>query len=271
MACTQDDDATTPRQLPGHVDGTPQQRRAANMDQQLVAAEPARAAGRKHDGPQPGAGIAACLRRGADATVASGYHWRTHMTEPMRKEYAKLRRRPFLTPLWLTVSVSVVALALAAWALVSASTTTLIVIRHAEATRSPDKPDKDPPLSLAGELRAARLADVFASSAGKLALDGVVVSAFRRSQDTARPLANALGIPVIVESSADPAVISRRALGEFRGGRVLIVGHADTVPAIVGALTGDQIPPMAETDFGTLYVVSRPQFSRATVTVLHLP
>lgn len=190
------------------------------------------------------------------------------MTEPMRKEYASLRRRPFLTPVWLTAFVGLLLFGLLAWAALSASTTTVYVLRHAEVLPGAGP---DPSLSLAGELRAERLREIFGEAPGELALDGILVSELRRTQETARPLANALGIPVVVAPAADPAAVARRALAEFRGGRVLIVGHSNTVPAIVESLSGQGVPAMAETDFGTLYVVARPRFSPASVSMLRLP
>lgn len=190
------------------------------------------------------------------------------MTESLHKEHARLRRRPFLMPLGFPVAGVIVLLLLAAWIVVSASTTTVFVMRHAETSATPAG---DPALSLAGELRAARLVNVFGSQPGAHALDGIIVCEHRRSQDTARPLANSLGIPVVVVSGDDPRGTARRALDEFHGGRVLIVGHANTVPDIVRELSGEPVPAMAETEYGTLYVVSMPQFSRKSVTALRLP
>lgn len=190
------------------------------------------------------------------------------MAESLQKEHAKLRRRPFLMPLGFPVAGAIVLLAVAAWLVASASTTTVFVIRHAEAEAGAGD---DPPLSPAGSLRAERLVEVFASGPAGFALDGVIVSQFRRTQDTARPLANALGIPVVVVDADEPGGAARRAMAEFQGGRVLIVGHSNTVPAIVRALSGDAVPPMAESEYGTVYVVSRPRYSRKSVTALRLP
>lgn len=190
------------------------------------------------------------------------------MTDPMRKEYAKLRRRPFLAPVWVAAAGAFLLLVLLAWGVLSASTTTIYVLRHAE-TSSGD--GQDPSLSLAGELRAERLSQVFGHRGKGLALDGMLVSEYRRTQETARPLANALGIPVIVVDGADPDDVASRALQEFRGGRVLIIGHSNTVPAIVESLSGHPVPAMGEADYGTVYVVARPRFSPASVSVLRLP
>ena len=188
------------------------------------------------------------------------------MTEPIRKEYAKLRRQPFLVPLGLPIALGLVLLAAVAWAVTSASTTTVYVVRHAEPASGADGS-----LSLAGELRAARLPEIFGSAPPGLAIDGIVVSEDRATQETVRPLANALAVPVIVMPGTDPAAIAGRALAEFRGGRVLVVGDAASVAAIVEELSGVAVPPVGDTEFGVVYVVARPRYSPASVGVLRLP
>ena len=64
----------------------------------------------------------------------------------------------------------------------------------------------------------------------------------------------------------DPRGLARRALREHVGGRVLIVGHADTVPRIVGALGGNpNIPEMGDQEYGTMYIVSVPRIGHANL------
>ena len=144
----------------------------------------------------------------------------------------------------------------------------VFVIRHAEKAAGADP---DPSLSVAGQLRAERLATIFGSAQPELGLQAIIVTELRRTQETARPLANAKGIPVVVVHAAEPAAAVRRALDDYAGQRVLIIGHSNTVPAIVRELSGERVSDIAETDYGTLYVVSRPRFSRSSVAVLHLP
>jgi 2,3-bisphosphoglycerate-dependent phosphoglycerate mutase len=188
----------------------------------------------------------------------------------MRKEYASLRRRPLLAPVWLAALAGVIVIALAFWLVSAASTTTIFVMRHAEKLTS-DPQEPDPALAPAGEARALELAQLFGRAPKGQGLDAVIVSEFRRSQDTVRPLANRLGIPVIVVPAEDVRDTARRALTENRGGRVLIVGHSDTVPEIVKHLSGIDVGPMAETEYGIVYLVTIPRFSRAAVTRLDLP
>ncbi len=186
----------------------------------------------------------------------------------MRKEYASLRRRPLLAPVWLAALAGVIAIAFAVWMIGAASTTTVFVMRHAEKALTP--PD-DPPLSPTGEARAMALAEQFGRAPKGLGLDCIIVSELRRTQDTVRPLANRLGIPVIVVPADDPALAANRALKEYRGGRVLIVGHSNTVPAIVEELSGDAVPEMDDSEFGIVYQVAVPRWSRAAVTRFDFP
>lgn len=186
----------------------------------------------------------------------------------MRKEYASLRRRPLLAPVWLAGLAGALFIAALAWLWLAADTTTILVLRHAEKAEAPAG---DPLLSLAGETHAAELAALLGGGPPELRPQGIIVSEFRRTQETVRPLANRLGIPVLVVPTKEIEATADRALDEFRGGRVLIVGHSNTVPEIVRRLSGRTVPPIGETEYGTLYVVAKPRFGRAAVTRLDLP
>ena len=188
------------------------------------------------------------------------------MTEPIHKEYAKLRRRPFLTPLGIPLALGLVTLAVLAWAVLSASTTTVYVMRHAEPASAGEGP-----LSLAGELRAGRVRQSFGEVPQSVRLDAIFVSEDRRTQDTARPLGEALGAPVIVVPAGDPGLVARRVLSDHRGGRVLVIADAPGIPAIVAALSGETVPAIGDTDFSTVYVVARPRYSPASVSAFRLP
>jgi phosphohistidine phosphatase SixA len=188
----------------------------------------------------------------------------------MRKEYASLRRRPLLAPVWIAALAGIFVVALGFWLVSAASTTTVFVMRHAEKLVS-NPTDADPPLAPAGEARALELAQHFGAAPKGQRLDAIIVTQLRRTQDTVRPLANRLGIPVIVVPADEPGRAAKRALSEYRGGRVLIVGHSDTVPTIVEELSGVDVGAMSEAEYGILYVVSVPRFSRAAVTRLDFP
>lgn len=188
----------------------------------------------------------------------------------MNRERESLQHRPFLTPIWLSAIGAFVALSLAVfavWNWGTANSTTVIVIRHAEKESSGAV---DPPLSAAGEARAARLAGMFGVSQGPGRLDAIYVSATVRSRSTAAPLAARLGLTPTVASADDAQGLAKRALREHSGGRVLVIGHANTVPKIVAALSGrNDIPEMDEHDFGIMYVVTVPRIGHANVLQLN--
>jgi phosphohistidine phosphatase SixA len=97
-------------------------------------------------------------------------------------------------------------------------------------------------------------------------LDAIYVSATLRGRSTAAPLAGRRGIVPIVAGADDPKALARRVLRENSGKRVMIVGHSNTVPEIVSALTGrNDIPKIDELDFNVMYVVSVPRIGHANL------
>ncbi len=189
----------------------------------------------------------------------------------MKRDHVSFQRRPFLTPIWLTVIAAIVAVGFAvfaAWVLGTAGSTTVIVIRHAEKDLSVSV--TDPPLSPAGEARAALLARMFGDADTLGHVDAIYESPALRSRLTAAPLAARLGIGATVAPTDDPRGLARRALREHAGGRVLIVGHADTVPRLVAALSGNpKIPEIGDQEYGTMYIVTVPRIGDANLLRLN--
>jgi broad specificity phosphatase PhoE len=186
----------------------------------------------------------------------------------MMKSHTGLRRRPFMTPLWLAAVMALAAfsaavvVSFALWLWGTAPATTVIVIRHAERAAGELA---DPPLSDAGRARAALLARMFGDEADAGRVDAIYVSATARSRMTAAPLAARLGLTPSV-GSADPRTLARRVLREHAGGRILIVGHADTIPELVSILSGVPPPaPIAAGDFGTMFIVLVPRVGRSNL------
>jgi len=174
------------------------------------------------------------------------------------------RRRPFLAPLWLLAmaGVFVLAMGFAYWN--SATTTTIVVVRHAEKQLGAIS---DAPLSPEGEIRATRLTLMLGDSEEFGRIGKIYVTDTRRTQQTAAGVAQRLGLkPEVVDAKTDSAELARRALRENRGHRALIVGHSNTVPEIVAALARIQnVPPMGDDEFDTIYVVTVPTIGKASV------
>jgi len=159
----------------------------------------------------------------------------------------------------------VVAVALAFFAYRSATTTTVVLVRHAEKELGTIE---DAPLSAAGERRAEHLAEMFGEVSGPGRIEAIYVSDTRRAQQTAMPLAMRLGLrPTVLPATQVDAVVSR-ILHDQRGGRALVVGHSNTLPEIVHRLTGVSIPPIGEDQYDDVYVVTVPTFGKSSV--LHL-
>lgn len=139
-----------------------------------------------------------------------------------------------------------------------ASAQTVIVVRHAEradggagSSSMTDKP-VDPPLSAAGELRAAKLAEVLADSGVK----HIFTTEFKRTQDTAKPLANKLGLKSVTVSAKETDVLVNLVKTKMGANDVvLIVGHSNTVPDIVRGLTGKTIE-MKDEEYNAMYVLN---------------
>lgn len=129
----------------------------------------------------------------------------------------------------------------------------IFLVRHAEKIDPyPDGPS-DPPLTEAGRARAAELARTLADAG----IERVLTTDFRRTRDTAAPLAEALGLE---PEPYDPAALEELA-GRLAatGERVLVVGHSNTTPRLVELLGGDPGPPIAEpSEYDRLYVLSLP-------------
>jgi broad specificity phosphatase PhoE len=174
------------------------------------------------------------------------------------------RRRPFLAPIWLLALAGIVFIAVAFAYWNSATTTTIVLIRHAEKQLGAIP---DAPLAPPGEVRAAKLAQMFGDASDFGRVKKIYVTDTRRTQQTAAGVAQRLGLtPEIVTAETGSKALARRVLKENRGGLALVVGHSNTVPEIVAALAGrDDVPPIADEEFDTLYVVSVPTIGRASV------
>ena len=146
------------------------------------------------------------------------------------------RRRTFLAPLWL---LALGGIADARWRRSlywnSATTTTIVLIRHAEKQLGAID---DAPLSPQGELRAARLAQMFGDAEHSAACSRIYVTDTRRTQQTAAGLAQRLNLKPVDRGREEQIrrELARRVLRENRGGLAIIVGHSNTVPELVAAL-----------------------------------
>ena len=123
---------------------------------------------------------------------------------------------------------------------------TIYVSRHMRKAEG-----DDPSLSAAGVEEAARLAELLKDRG----IAAIFVTPTKRSRETAQPLASATGAPIETYDPRDNVALAKRAAAI--PGSILIVGHSNTVPAIVAAVGGTPPGPMTEEDFGRIFAVER--------------
>jgi broad specificity phosphatase PhoE len=164
-----------------------------------------------------------------------------------------------------TITRTVVAFLLAGVLSSSAAAQQVFLVRHAEradsASGKPPKMATDPDLSDEGKARAASLATVLKDAE----ITAIFATEFKRTQQTAAPIAKALGLTVKIVPSTDPADL----LGQIKAskGNVLVVGHSNTVPDVIKGLGGPAVPSIPDNEFDNLYVVTRG--AKPTVVRLH--
>jgi broad specificity phosphatase PhoE len=123
----------------------------------------------------------------------------------------------------------------------------IYLVRHAEQVPNVD----DPPLTLAGEVRARALAHLL-KEAGVTA---VYSSQAQRTRQTAQPTADLLGLQLrqIPREETDELISSVREHGGT--GRVLVVAHSETVPLILRALGHTEEVVIDRSDYENVFVV----------------
>ena len=140
--------------------------------------------------------------------------------------------------------------------------TTIIVVRHAEKKIEPNNPD--PELSPDGQARAQEIVRMF----GDAGINAIYATQYKRTQDTVKPLAERLGLPVNQVNSKGTAELLSQILTQHAGQTIFVAGHNNTVPEIVAALGGPQYPIIPETEFDNLYVVTVYRTGKAKVVKL---
>src|SRR5262245_39900432 len=137
--------------------------------------------------------------------------------------------------------------------------TTVIVVRHAEKVIDPNNPDVD--LSPAGQARAQEIARDFADSG----INAIYATQYKRTQQTVKPLADKLGLPVTIVNSKSTADLLAQIKSQHSGQTIFIAGHNNTVPEIVAALGGPQYPIIPESEYDNLFVVTVYRTGKAKV------
>ena len=118
----------------------------------------------------------------------------------------------------------------------------LFLVRHAE--KAATKPD--PELSACGQQQAKALAILLKD----VALPQLFHTPYQRTTMTAQALVQ----PDRKLQSYDPAKLAAFATQLQQNQQsAVVVGHSNTTPELAALLSGQQISPMAETEYGVIY------------------
>ncbi len=132
--------------------------------------------------------------------------------------------------------------------------TVVYLVRHAEKA---DDGTADPPLTDVGIARAQALADSLADAG----LDAIFVTHFQRTGLTAQPLAERIGLtPVVIPATDGTDSLTARTARQIRalppGSHVLVVGHSNTIGALVAALGGPPMQDLPDCQYDSLFQVT---------------
>jgi phosphohistidine phosphatase SixA len=133
----------------------------------------------------------------------------------------------------------------------AAAPTTVIVVRHAEKSTA-DPADRDPVLAPAGQARAEALV----SAVRGAGVDAVITTQFKRTRMTGQVLADSLKLtPEVVAAGPNHIQEVTAAIRKHAGHTVLVVGHSNTVPAIIAALGGPRLPDLCDSQYSDMFVL----------------
>jgi 2,3-bisphosphoglycerate-dependent phosphoglycerate mutase len=134
---------------------------------------------------------------------------------------------------------------------VAQSSTTVILVRHAEKKIVAPE-NKDPDLSPAGLARAEELRKMF----GNTGITVIYATQYKRTQQTVKPLADKLGLPITQVEAKKTAELVKQIRSRNAGQVVFIAGHNNSVPEIIAALGGPQLPIIPEGEYDNLYILT---------------
>ncbi|MGH9868113.1 MAG: histidine phosphatase family protein [Candidatus Polarisedimenticolia bacterium] len=153
----------------------------------------------------------------------------------------------------LVACLSALAVCDVGWAAEASSPKLVLLVRHAEKAA---QPAGDPSLTEAGAARAQSLAAALRDAG----VSAVITTQLRRTQETAGPLASLRGlspevVPVESGKVEEHVRAVAAAVGRHAGEVVLVVGHSNTIPAIIAALGGPRWPDLCDSMHASLFVL----------------
>jgi broad specificity phosphatase PhoE len=130
----------------------------------------------------------------------------------------------------------------------------IVLVRHGETGQGPGN---EPILTAAGHERAKELAVALRN----VKFSAILTTHLIRTHETAQPLVTTqrLTRTVVHFDPSKPAEYVNAAKEEIRkhaGGAVLVVGHQRSIPPLIAAYGGPQLPIICENRFGNMFVLT---------------
>ncbi len=135
------------------------------------------------------------------------------------------------------------------------------VVRHAE--KVVEEGNSDPGLTDQGHERARHVAHMLAAKG----VTRILSSDFRRTRDTARPLAELTGIEVELYDPRDLEGLAGKL--KAMTGVIAVIGHSNTTPELAALLSGTAVEPMDESVYDRFYEVRLGGGGGPGLAVLH--
>ena len=128
---------------------------------------------------------------------------------------------------------------------------TIIVVRHAEKNAPVEGDKGDVDLSSEGRERAVR----FAKVAKRFRPGEIFATAYKRTQQTAEPIAKIRGKAIqIYDAAKHPDLIDLILKSKTK--RFVVVGHSNTVPFLANLLAKKEVfRQLPDTEYGVVYVI----------------
>lgn len=135
------------------------------------------------------------------------------------------------------------------------------LVRHAE--KVVEAGNSDPGLTDQGHERARHVAHMLAAKG----VTRILSSDFKRTHDTAKPLAELTGLEVEIYDPRDLEGIAGKL--KAMAGVIAVIGHSNTTPELAGMLSGTAVEPMAESVYDRFYEVRLGGEGGPGLAVLH--
>lgn len=160
-------------------------------------------------------------------------------------------------------TIAPIALSLVLLTVLPVDAADIYLVRHAEKV---EDGSRDPALTAVGHQRAENLAVVLRSAG----IETVYSSDYARTRDTAKPLAEMLGLEIEIY---DPKALELLAPDLLKlEGNALVVGHSNTTPELAELMGGNGGTPIVEGwEYDRLYLVQTENGKVTRTILLHLP